>query len=69
MSTAAAGPRKSVAVTVIGLITMVWGGSYAALGGSVIFGASAMMTKHPKADNPRGDWLTLIIGWRPCSRV
>lgn len=50
MSTAAAGPEKSVAVAVIGLITMVWGGSYAALGGSFIFGATAMILKHPGDD-------------------
>jgi hypothetical protein len=47
MSTAVAGPGKGVAVTVIGLITMLWGGSYAALGGSLMFGANTMMTKHP----------------------
>ena len=47
MSTVATGPGKGVAVAVIGLITMGWGASYAILGGSLIFGANAMMTKHP----------------------
>jgi hypothetical protein len=50
MSTAVAGPRMGVAVTIIGLITMFWGGSYAALGGSFIFGATAMITMHPGDD-------------------
>ena len=47
MNTTTTGPAKGVAVTVIGLITMGWGASYAILGGSLIFGANAMMTKHP----------------------
>jgi hypothetical protein len=34
---ATAGPSKNVAVTVIGLITLLLGGSYAALGGLLIF--------------------------------
>jgi hypothetical protein len=50
MSTAAVGPGKGVAVTAIGLFTMFWGGSYVALGGSFILGATAMITKHPGDD-------------------
>jgi hypothetical protein len=47
MSTATTASGKNIAVTVIGLFTMLWGASYAALGGSVIFGATAMMAEHP----------------------
>jgi hypothetical protein len=55
MSTAGpAAPSNSFAVTAIGLITMLWGGSYTALGGSLIFGATAMMTKHPGAVDHAG---------------
>ena len=43
MSAAApAGPSKGVAVTIIGLITILWGGAHAVLGGCLILGGDAI---------------------------
>jgi hypothetical protein len=53
---APAGPGKSVAVTAIGLLTLLWGGAYAALGGSLIFAGSAM------ANDPAGRGLLEFLG-------
>jgi hypothetical protein len=56
----AAGASKSVAVTVIGLITLLCGGGYAALGGNFLFGgASWLVRPDPNIGPVLGVWLTL----------
>lgn len=39
---APAGPSKGVAVTIIGWITILWGGAHAVLGGCLIVGGDAI---------------------------
>src|SRR5262245_56011174 len=51
-----AGPGKSVALTAIGLLTLLGGGAYAALGGSLSFAGTAM------ADDPAGGGLFELLG-------
>jgi hypothetical protein len=51
---------KSVAVTVIGLITLLCGGGYAVLGGDFIFGGASWFVQPDPAMGPiLGTWLTL----------
>jgi|SRR5579864_162052 len=49
-------PRKTVAVTVIGLLTLLLGGTYAVTGGGLIFAGSAM------ANDPNGRGLLEVLG-------
>jgi hypothetical protein len=56
-------PGPSVAVTVIGLLTVLWGGAYAALGGSLVFAAAAASERLGAEDQAGGlaevdRWLT-----------
>jgi hypothetical protein len=54
-----AGPSKNVAVTVIGLITMLWGGVHAALGsGLILVGASLQRNLRP--DDPAGGFAPIL---------
>src|SRR5712671_2784636 len=55
-----AGASKSVPVTVIGLITLLCGGGYAALGGNFILGGAGWFVQPDPAMGPiLGAWLTL----------
>lgn len=59
MSNAAtAGPSKTVAVTALGLITVLLGGVYAALGGIVIYTGAAALKK--LQDDPAGGFGFLL---------
>ena len=54
MSAAApAGPSKGVAMTIIGWITILWGGAHAVLGGCLIVGGDAI-DKNLRPDDPAG---------------
>ena len=55
-SAVTAGPAKSVAVTIIGLLTMLSGGAFTAMGGSLVFAGTAM------ANDPAGAGLLEILG-------
>lgn len=55
-SAAPVGPRKSVAVMIIGLLTLLCGGAYTALGSSLIFAGTAM------AKDPAGKGLLEVLG-------
>jgi hypothetical protein len=59
-TTVPTGASKSVAVTVIGLITLLCGGGYAALGGNFILGGAAWFVQpDPDMGVVLGAWLTL----------
>jgi len=61
-----AGASKSVAVTVIGLITLLCGGGYAALGGDFILGGAGWFV-HPNPElvhvQPEPDMGTILGVW------
>jgi hypothetical protein len=60
-TTVPVGPSKSVAVTVIGLITLLCGGGYAVLGGSFILGGAGWLVQPDPAMGPvLGTWLTFL---------
>ena len=60
MSTVAStGPCKSIAVTLIGLMTILWGGIYAVLGGSMIFAGDAIVT-NIRPDDPVGGFAPIF---------
>lgn len=55
MSAAApAGPSKCVAVTIIGLIAILWGGAHAALGGYFIYGGDTIWKDFGPGGDPAG---------------
>jgi hypothetical protein len=55
---------KSVAVTVIGVTTMLLGGAYAALGGSLLFdGAAAIMSLEDDAAGGYAPLLQVVVGF------
>src|SRR5262245_17239881 len=56
MNTAASGSARSLSVTVVSLITMLFGAAYAILGASLIFGGAEM------AKDPAGGGLLEILG-------
>src|SRR4051794_17182774 len=54
MSNMPAGASQSVAVTALGLLTLLLGGGYVVMGGTLVWGGAAM------ANDPAGGWGPLL---------
>jgi hypothetical protein len=60
-TTVPAGANNSVAVTILGLITLLYGGGYAALGGSFVLGGVGWFARpDPNMGEVLGAWLTFL---------